>query len=501
MRVDIIQGIPKDAPRWLYEALHSLALNQQSAGLGLQAIIRGESPDGSGEPLFDDGLYFKLGGRSGGQTAHGAIETAGSLTLVSTAATSRGKIYLGQAQTSAYDESVDSLGIGTASPTAMFEVQQSTRAYARPISLQSGVGLWTNSAGNNVDLWLYIDDTIANDADYIQQNGIGGAIRFNMTGMTAPAAGATHVLRIRVKFIDLSGGADPTFNYTLLSGGATVIGSTGNVIPASFTTITRVLTPAEVALIGTYADLDVQLSSTGVGGSGDFQVSWIEFEISGVTGRDLTRWSDPNLGTLNKVSSDGKMTLGSTTVGNTIIKLLIQGTVSQSVDLVQVKNNSGTSLIVIDSVGKLTLSVGFQLTPGASNGFILRSDASGNGTWASAAALATRTLYRWAANGPYQPGTEVDGAWIAPTAFTITAVWLYRTTAGTSGSTVLDLNKNGATLFTSKPTIAFDDGDKKVGPLVPDVSTAVAAGDVLTIDIDSIESGNPADIVLVLEGA
>jgi len=108
----------------------------------------------------------------------------------------------------------------------------------------------------------------------------------------------------------------------------------------------------------------------------------------------------------------------------------------------------------------------------------------------------------WRANGLYLVDTVVDGGAIAPTDMTVSAVWLYRLIAGTSGSTVIDLNKNGTTMYTTqanRPTIAFNDADSKIQAALPDV-TAVAAGDILSIDIDTVEAGSPGNLVLVVKG-
>lgn len=77
---------------------------------------------------------------------------------------------------------------------------------------------------------------------------------------------------------------------------------------------------------------------------------------------------------------------------------------------------------------------------------------------------------RWQANGPYIVDTSVDGAWIATRSMTISSVYLYRTTPGSSGSTVLDLHKNGVTMYTTqanRPTIGF--GGMIVKAVNPDV--------------------------------
>lgn len=145
-------------------------------------------------------------------------------------------------------------------------------------------------------------------------------------------------------------------------------------------------------------------------------------------------------------------------------------------------------------VGNVTLSEGTNITlTQVGQDISIASTATGSG----------KLQHRWAANGPYRVGTDVDGAYISDTGFTITGVWIYRTVAGTASSTILDLNKNGTTMYSTqgnRPTIAFNDGDKKVDCTLPDI-TSVAAGDVLTIDIDQIESGKPRDIILVIEGA
>jgi len=110
---------------------------------------------------------------------------------------------------------------------------------------------------------------------------------------------------------------------------------------------------------------------------------------------------------------------------------------------------------------------------------------------------------RWTANGWFRVDTDVDGAFISDTDFDITGVWIWRGTAGSSSSTIVDINKNGTTMYTTqgnRPTIAFDDGDNKVDCTLPDV-TSISAGDVITIDIDQVEAGNPKDLIIMIEGS
>ena len=125
---------------------------------------------------------------------------------------------------------------------------------------------------------------------------------------------------------------------------------------------------------------------------------------------------------------------------------------------------------------------------------------SGSG---SGSTLATRIQQRWVANGPYRVDTAVDAAWVVPTAIEVSGVWLYRGNAGTSGSTTLDLNRNGSTMYTTqanRPSIAYNDSDLIVNCPLPDI-ISLAVGDKVTVDTDQIEAGRPSDWTLTLEGA
>jgi hypothetical protein len=52
----------------------------------------------------------------------------------------------------------------------------------------------------------------------------------------------------------------------------------------------------------------------------------------------------------------------------------------------------------------------------------------------------------------------------------------------------------------NRPTIAYNDADKKVDCALPDVVT-IAAGDIITIDIDQKETGTPTDLIVLIQGA
>jgi len=95
----------------------------------LYKYLFGSSPtdssiDGGGviPPGLDD--YFYLPGRNSGQTGYGGINASESLKLSSTHHATKGKIFLGSAEASAYDEANDRLGLGIAVPLYKLHAQQ-----------------------------------------------------------------------------------------------------------------------------------------------------------------------------------------------------------------------------------------------------------------------------------------------------------------------------------------------------------------------------------------
>lgn len=89
-------------------------------------------------------------------------------------------------------------------------------------------------------------------------------------------------------------------------------------------------------------------------------------------------------------------------------------------------------------------------------------------------------------------GAQTTGAkklaFLAGFAGTITDIRAYLDTAPTGASFILDVNKNGTTLYTTqanRPTIAIS-GNASTTTL-PDI-VSIAAGDRVTVDIDQIGS-------------
>ena len=131
------------------------------------------------------------------------------------------------------------------------------------------------------------------------------------------------------------------------------------------------------------------------------------------------------------------------------------------------------------------------------------SGGTGSGGGGPGAQLATREIIEWIANGPYRADTIVDGAWVVSTDCEVLHLRLWRGVAGTGGSTILDLNRNGSSMYTTqanRPTVTYDDADGVVNCTLPD-TVGFAAGDIVTVDTDQRENGRPRDWRLTLEVA
>ena len=115
--------------------------------------------------------------------------------------------------------------------------------------------------------------------------------------------------------------------------------------------------------------------------------------------------------------------------------------------------------------------------------------------------LGVKHIHTWNVAGVLSALAEVGGALIAPRDLVIEKAYIYcKDTGGTSGDTIVDINKNGTTIFTTqanRPTLAYDDGDKKAVSPAPDV-TSLAEGDIVTIDIDAIPGTASEDLTVML---
>jgi hypothetical protein len=99
-----------------------------------------------------------------------------------------------------------------------------------------------------------------------------------------------------------------------------------------------------------------------------------------------------------------------------------------------------------------------------------------------------KTTLSFAVVGTLTTGADKAPTIVAPCALTIVKVKVVVKTAPTGAALIVDVNKNGTTIFTTqggRPSIAISDTTDDSG--TPDV-TALAETDKLTIDIDQIGS-------------
>jgi hypothetical protein len=96
----------------------------------------------------------------------------------------------------------------------------------------------------------------------------------------------------------------------------------------------------------------------------------------------------------------------------------------------------------------------------------------------------------------------IGAAWVPARAGTVMNVYMYRRTAGGSGSTICDVNKNGVTIFTTqanRPVITAAQGNNAVSQSGAINVTTFSAGDYYVVQLDSRETSNPRDLSLIIE--
>lgn len=108
----------------------------------------------------------------------------------------------------------------------------------------------------------------------------------------------------------------------------------------------------------------------------------------------------------------------------------------------------------------------------------------------------------WASylTGAASTGTKKDG-FLAPCDLTILRVQIYSDTAPVGADLIIDVNKNGTTMFTTqanRPKVL--DGQNAGADAVPDI-TSISKGDRIDFDIDQVGSttagGNPLRVAIV----
>jgi len=122
---------------------------------------------------------------------------------------------------------------------------------------------------------------------------------------------------------------------------------------------------------------------------------------------------------------------------------------------------------------------------------------SGSGTGDAAAITIWKTPF-FCVPGDLEVGTDVAPTVLADADMTIDRVYVYVQTAPVGASIIVDVNKNGTTIFTTqgnRPQIAAGANAAESG--TPDV-TALAKNDRLDVDVDQVGSTTPGAVLTVM---
>lgn len=353
-------AVPKSIVPWLYNALNRLNESSEQSSAGLSAIVRGEAPDGSGNPLVPDlSDYFYKPGIIGGQTAHGGTENSSRLILSSTKSSTKGPIYLGTELLSAYNEANHRLGIRTIAPQASghFVGVAGGVAYSASTFSNSGWGLYSGSGGGGAPpatVHAAITSPYDGDGGYIGRNGDNNGISANCIVVlnTSVGSGTTFTVRFWARILGAAIPSGTSFLIGVRNSAGNEYTSSGAIDPTTFTSSwVEYTVTCGTAAAGATAD-SVRVSTvfqSGTSTSGYILVSYVEVLIG---------------------------------AGTSTGSLIAQAASGQTSHIFDAQNSSATSLIDITSGGRLTIESGgtMRIVPNAGANRLWTSDASGDMT-------------------------------------------------------------------------------------------------------------------------
>jgi len=124
------------------------------------------------------------------------------------------------------------------------------------------LGNWTDELDGTTNIYLSIDETSANDADYVKSGETPSAdkYRFHLSDPTDPVCSGGHSITYRYK--KESAGNTMSLVVRLIENVTTIATWTETDISDTLTTTTRFLTPTEADAITDYSDLRVELEAT-----------------------------------------------------------------------------------------------------------------------------------------------------------------------------------------------------------------------------------------------
>lgn len=99
--------------------------------------------------------------------------------------------------------------------------------------------------------------------------------------------------------------------------------------------------------------------------------------------------------------------------------------------------------------------------------------------------------------GTLAAATDIAKTWYTPCGAYFLSADAYVKTAGTTNSTVFDINDDGSTKWTTKPTITSTT-TSDIDNVADNPSTEVAAGSLITVDIDSVSTTAPVEAYVIV---
>ena len=151
-------------------------------------------------------------------------------------------------------------------PLCMFDEPRAARLFPtptvsifiRPDTDASNSG-WTNEAGSSSNLYLSIDETSANDTDYIQSsaNPVSDVVRFRISD---PSAGMAEPFKVRYRYGTIGAGT-VTLTATLKQGIRIIKQWVHTDATTTFQTVTQTLASAEFVTITDFTDLFVEFQA------------------------------------------------------------------------------------------------------------------------------------------------------------------------------------------------------------------------------------------------
>jgi hypothetical protein len=358
-------------------------------------------------------------------------------------------------------------------------------AVAQAINLGTGGAARTISLGTGgAAMSVTVGSTNSTSALTLQSGS--GSMLFTAGGIfDVNAAGA---VTVDGTSIDLTGTAASSFSVTGAGIDLTLDSAAGSiVIDGGEAVATAILIDASNAAGG----VTISAGTNGISIGNDAAIMSVDLGTGGTGAKTVTVGSTASTSSLTLQGGTGAVTI--TQAGGDAI------TVGQT-------GGTGTG----STLGLPTFtSTQRDANLTATNGMMIynsteaRVQAYQGGAWDTMADTSqVADTMRFVVNGKPTVATTVDGAWIAPRAGSFTRITLYRRTAGGGSSTIVDVNKNGTTLYTTqanRPTVTAAGGADQVDATTDFDVTTFAQDDRIEVDVDQVESGNPQDVTVIIE--